>query len=169
MCLNHSDADETGCKRVMYLDASQIRRGLLTRTTLLFQGRQRLRYYPKLPCSPSQALDLNSEMKRKESGRWGPTGGGRSLAKVMATGSNTTSEGFLKYISSTSCDQFHLGIVAFHMEALKLKGKATGVIKALYIRCLFFSEAGFTAVCDQVQPTLTPGYITWQVDGRLTI
>lgn len=61
---------------------------------LLLQGRQRLRYYPKLPCPSSQALDLNSEVKRKESGRWGPTV--RSLEKEMATGSNTASEDFLK-------------------------------------------------------------------------
>ena len=65
MCLNHGDADETDCKRVMYQDASQIRRELLTRMKLLFQGRQRLRYYPKSPCPSSQALDLNSEVKEK--------------------------------------------------------------------------------------------------------
>jgi hypothetical protein len=120
---------------------------------LLLQGRQRLRYYPKLPCPSSQALDLNSEVKRKESGRWGPTGEFGLWKKRWRQAAIQRQKISSKYISSTYCDQFHLGIVTFHMEVLKSKGRAT-----LYIYPVpFFSEVGFYAGLRSSRTNLNPG------------
>jgi hypothetical protein len=65
LCLNDDDSGETGCKMVMYQDASRIGDEVLTGMRPISQGRQRLWYYPKSPRPTSQALNLNSAVKKK--------------------------------------------------------------------------------------------------------